>query len=597
MSKTSMMLARLLSSLFGQAGTPRPGAAGPATAGGRERSSLEPSSLASGEAPPAHNTHGDLAGGRPSGDAATQRRLGREMAEAGRLDEARAAFEYALSLAPDDPEALSDLGNVARLAGRLQESEALYRSALRREPGNAAVRTNLALLEQATGRSEAALVDLELALGPPAFPLAVSAASEMLLGLSRHEEAARICNRVLLHEPGHPSGHKMLRQLMMRSSLPPAEAGELVARALASGARNEEVLLNRALCAEYAGRLDDALTYYDECIERFPGAARVRFHRALALLASGDFARGWDDYELRLRSEDLPAPPLERPIWTGAPLDRGTVLVYGEQGIGDEIMFASCLTDALAVCPQLVYACAPKLEAIFRRSFPRARILALDRLRSGAAASELADVAAMTPVGSLPRLFRRDASRFPRHGGYLEAAPEQVREYRQRLDALGPGLKVGFSWRGGSAQSRRSSRTLDAAAIARVLDTPGVRFVDMQYDSDGSEPALAAAMRSGRLIHWDDALTDYDRTAALAASVDVIVSVCTALVHLAGALGRPVLCMTPFVAEWRYGTGGSSMPWYPSVRLMRQGMPGSWNDVARATSEELQAIAAMPARP
>jgi hypothetical protein len=259
-------------------------------------------------------------------------------------------------------------------------------------------------------------------------------------------------------------------------------------------------------------------------------------------------------------------------------------------------MFASCLNDALSVCPRLVFACAPKLEAIFRRSFPRARILALDRLRSDAAASELADVAAVMPAGSLPRVFRRDAGQFAQDGGFLKAAPEQVIEYRQRLAALGPGLKVGFSWRGGSAQSRRTSRTLDCAAIARVLDTPGVRFVDMQYDSDGSDPALAAALRSDRLIRWEDALADYDRTAALAASLDVIVSVCTALVHLAGALGRPVLCMTPFVAEWRYGTGGPTMPWYPSVRLVRQSTPGNWNEVARAVSEELQALAAMSAR-
>jgi hypothetical protein len=323
----------------------------------------------------------------------------------------------------------------------------------------------------------------------------------------------------------------------------------------------------------------------------------VRFHRGLARLASGDFARGWDDYELRLRSEDLPALPLERPLWDGAALHGGSLLVYGEQGIGDEIMFASCLPDALRVCPRLVLAASPKLQGIFRRSFPGVRVIALDELRSGAAASELADVAAITPAGSLPRFFRRDPGQFPQSAGYLQAAQQDVTEYRRRLAALGPGLKVGFSWRGGSAQSRQAQRTLDPAAIERLLDTPDVRFVDMQHDSDGRDPALAAAYRSGRLIHWDDALADYDRTAALTASLDVIVSVCTALVHLGGALGRPVLCMTPFVAEWRYGKDGVAMPWYPSVRLVRQSAPGDWGDVARSVGKELQALAALPATP
>ena len=140
----------------------------------------------------------------------------------------------------------------------------------------------------------------------------------------------------------------------------------------------------------------------------------------------------------------------EDPVVTRCAPSRGErpLFVYGEQGIGDEMMFASCLPDLMRVCPRVVVACTAKLEPLFRRSFPGAVVMSLDSARAAPDPPAISNAAAMVPIGSLPLHFRRTRAAFPQHDGYLTADPALAAQYRARLQALGPGPKVGFSWRG-----------------------------------------------------------------------------------------------------------------------------------------------------
>ena len=172
------------------------------------------------------------------------------------------------------------------------------------------------------------------------------------------------------------------------------------------------------------------------------------------------------------------------------------ILVYGEQGVGDEIMFASCIPDLLRICSRVTIACNPKLESIFRRSFPAARVL--DAARAKALdANDNGDWQQMVAIGSLPRHFRRDRAEFPRHAGYLCADPALVAEYRRRLDELGRGLKIGLSWRGGTDKTRRALRSVELTQLAPLLALPDVRFVNLQYDSRASDVDLGPLIDSG----------------------------------------------------------------------------------------------------
>jgi len=528
------------------------------------------------------------AAGGAAGTSA-QRLLGSLLGSLGRIAEARRFLEAAHAADPRHAQTMTDLGNVCRSSGLIAEAESWYRKALALDPAARTPRFNLAvMLRQGAGRG-AAVDILEELLVPPAHADALRTLVEWMCEDACGHEARALCERVLRAEPGHRAAHASLRMLMLRCDVTPGDVLRYAEAALAAGYTDAEILLNRALAQQYLGRHAAALASYDEVLAAHPEATLARFHRALALLAAGEFERAWPDYELRLASRELAPPPRRFEPWTGEPLPERTLLVYGEQGIGDEIMFASCIPALLNVCPRVVLACAARLEPLFRRSFPQIRVVSMDALRARTFEwDEQSSDAAMTAIGSLPGHLRRTRTDLAGQRGYLRADPDLVARYRDRLHGISPVPKIGFSWRGGGVQSRRDLRSLDAKEVAELLSIPDVQFVNLQYDSLGSEPEIAKAVEDGRLLHWPEALSDYEHTAALVSALDLTLSVCTAVIHLAGALDREVLIMAPFSAEWRYGVAGEAMPWYPSARIIRQPAPGAWQPVIAEVRSRLR---------
>jgi hypothetical protein len=259
--------------------------------------------------------------------------------------------------------------------------------------------------------------------------------------------------------------------------------------------------------------------------------------------------------------------------------------VCREQGIGDEIMFASCFGDLLEVAGRCLVTCERRLEALFARSFPGASFL------SGSEAEIRARLAGeqidfQIPAGSLPLVFRSSADQFPRRAGYLRADPGRVEYWRSRLAALGPGPKLGLSWRGGGLHTGVVRRSVAFQALTPLLKLPQVHWISLQHDQEaGGE--IAQLEPGARIEHWPEVLESYDETAALVTALDLSVTICASVVHLCGALGRPVWVMTPWLAEWRYGARGESMAWYPSARLFRQPTYGDWHMTIERVAAEL----------
>lgn len=345
----------------------------------------------------------------------------------------------------------------------------------------------------------------------------------------------------------------------------------------------------RGSMLEEAGRLPEAFADFDRALALRPDFPLAAFHRAQARLLSGDFARGWDDYELRLLAAG-PVPGAEGlPRWDGTPLQGRTLFVAREQGLGDEILFASILTELIAAAGHCVVECEPRLRAMFVRSFPGATFVA--SLPGGGLPAGAATRApdCYIEFGSLPKFFRRKAEDFPRHRGYLRADPQQVAQWRARLAQLGPGLKVGLAWTGGVRKTRRALRSLSLEQLLPVLRAPGCRFVSLEYTADARAAVDGFKAASGvDIAHWQDAIDDYDQTAALVCALDLTVSVCTSVVDLCGALGRPAWVLAPLSPEMRYGVAGESIPWYPSVRVFRQRGYGEWDPVLAAVGTSLQ---------
>jgi ADP-heptose:LPS heptosyltransferase len=194
------------------------------------------------------------------------------------------------------------------------------------------------------------------------------------------------------------------------------------------------------------------------------------------------------------------------------------------------------------------------------------------------------------PLGSLSLYYRRSVADFPQHAGYLKADPERVASWRNKLAVLGPGLKVGISWLGGTHKTRSPVRSIALEHWGAILRVPGIRFISLQYTSGArSEIEALPDLERSKVVHWEDATSDYDETAALVMALDLTISVCTAVVHLSGALGRPVWVMAPYSPEWRYGHAGDTMPWYPSALVFRQPQYGEWDPVILSVGDRLQA--------
>lgn len=463
-------------------------------------------------------------------------------------------FHLALHYAPDLFPACTARVKALTVLNRPSEEAAAYREFLRANPGHPAAAHALALWHHARGEHELALELLRPLVN--CRPLNRDACNLLGLILGREfgqfEEAERLLRRALGPDPLWPVALSNLGWILLEKG-------------------------------EYA----QGLKLLDAALARDPDDHETRLVRSYMNLKRGEFGQGWRDYEARHHSRFAMHRSFHFAQWDGTPISGKTLLIYSEQGFGDQIMFASCFKDAIAGAGRCIIECDPRLVALFRRSFASASIEAEVRTDAPAWLARAQPIDCQIPMGSLPGFFRKCWEEFPRHTGYLRAAPERVAYWRAKLDALGPGPKIGLSWRGGVAATRRHLRSLALEEFLPILRLPA-KFVSLQYGNCADDLNALSRERGVILPHWQDALDDYDETAALVSALDLVISVCTAVIHLAGALGKPVWILVPAVAEWRYLDRGQTLPWYPSARLFRQTESGLWSDVIGAVAEQFR---------
>ena len=517
--------------------------------------------------------------------------LGSLLGEIGELEEAVFHLEGAITLNPDFADAHAALGNVLQLQCRHGQALVSYKHAVKLDSSNAATRSNLGLLYQTLGDRIAAEREFRIAYQlAPELPDLLRNLTLIYIDLEKYDTALEVVDTVLAANSLHADALKC-KGFVLQKMHEPDQALDCYMKARCLLPADPELLNNMGIVLQDLGRLDAAIECYNSAILHKPDFHLPIWHRSVAYLLRHDFARGWPDYELRTMSTDQPKRTQYFPQWTGDNLNNKGILVYAEQGLGDEIMFASCLPDIIATSRRCIVECSPKLETLFRRSFPTATVIATAPSRELSCGAFEGSVELQTAIGSLPRYLRRTMAEFPRHVGYLRADAERMRTWRERLSRLGTGLKVGISWQGGTDKTRRQIRSLAMDRWLPILRTPGAHFVSLQYTDCRAE---LSAIESGfgiKIHDWQEVRDDYEHTAALASVLDLVISVCTAVIHLGGALGRPVWIMTPYSPEWRYGISGESMPWYPSSRIFRQPAFGLWEPVVDQVSRELAILA------
>lgn len=349
--------------------------------------------------------------------------------------------------------------------------------------------------------------------------------------------------------------------------------------------------LNVGTIQQNLGRYDDARTIFEALVRERPGDPIARWYLCQLDLLQCRWEHGWANYQSRFGAKAVPYRPMPYPTWDGRTLANETLLILADEGLGDEIMFASCLPEVTQRAQSCIIECDPRLRALLHRSFPNLHVVGTNRESNTDWLRGLPTPSWQIFAGDLPGLFRRDDSAFLSSSGYLKADPERVAYWRHRLLSLpGAGPFIGVSWRGGITGTRTMARSISTEQWAQILGTPGVRFVNLQYGN--YRPELEALQKAhGTLIHdFPDAIADYNETAALVCALNLVVSVCTAIVHLSGALGCSVWVLTPFAPGWRYTASRERLPWYPSSRIFRQHRPNEWHGACRDLSLALQRL-------
>ncbi|WP_419730059.1 tetratricopeptide repeat protein [Lichenicola sp.] len=543
----------------------------------------------------------------------------------GRLDAAAACYCRALALQPDLVPALSNLGDALRQLGRLDEAGRRYRQALHVAPGHPEARLGLGNVLLAQKHPDAAIACFREVLEPrPDF---LAARINLGVALTRRaqpedlDEAVSCFVSAIALKPDHPDTYNNFGDTLMEQGLLDEASAcfnmavvlkpdYAEAHANLSGALRSQIRLGKSLhharravalapelaaahCALGAtlralGQLDEAIDPLRRAVALQPDDAEVHSDLAGALLARGDMSEGWRSYEWRSRTRHMLAGQRDFgvPQWRGEEAVGRTLLIHAEQGFGDTLQF----------CRYASMAAARGLRVILEVQKPLVRLLGtLPGVEQVLARGEaLPDIDLHRPMLSLPLAFATTLWSVPGDGAYLRADPVQVTHWQARFPADQiRSSRIGLLWAGnayaGSPKlallNRR--RSLDPAGLEPLLALPGLQFFSLQHDSEAMLPP-------GPLIDVMSEMSDFADTAALIATLDLVISVDSAVAHLAGALGKPVWLLDRFDPCWRWMTGRTDSPWYPTLRIFRQPQPGDWHSVLADVVAELKEGQGLP---
>lgn len=462
------------------------------------------------------------------------------LAGQGRAAEAEACWREALAAHPDDGACLYNFGSHLADSERLDEALGLLRRAALAWPAHASVRNNLARLLDRLGRLDEALAE---------YARAHALAPRHTGVLANHAAALMAAGR-------------------------PAQAEPLLREAIAIAPDATDLQASQAVVLRALGRPREAESLLREALARHPAHIPARLGLALLLLAEGRFQEAWPFYEARHEgpapASGSPAPPDAAFRWKGEPLAGGTLVIWHEQGFGDAIQFIRYAALAKARAGgRVVASCPASLAALF------ARADGVDAVFTQP--SECPPLAAWAWLGDLPRLLGTTLESIPAALPYLHADPARQQRWAPRLP---PGRRAGLVWKGRADYANDAHRSLPGLhALAPLWQVPGWSFVSLQKGpgaEDAMDPPDAQPLRA---LGHD--LEDFADAAAVISQLDLVITVDTAVAHLAGALGKPVWVLLPAQGtDWRWMTGRDDSPWYPGVmRLFRQRQPLAWTDV------------------
>lgn len=485
-------------------------------------------------------------------------------------------------LAPERPDVLCTRAGVRQALGDTTGAEADFRRAVAATAGSsgdmsARALTGLgAILAFQGDNDEAADCCRRAIAADPDHVHAHSTLGVALMGLRQFAEAETAFATAVERAPEIASTHSNLGAALSDLERP-IEALAAYDRALACDPNLVEAHNNRGNVLGDLGRDAEAVAAFDRALAIDPDFADAQFNRGLALLISGRWADGWPAFDWRWRTAQM-APfrrDFTQPRWDGADMADGTLLVHAEQGLGDSLQFIRYLPMLAGRVCRIVVECQPPLLSL------------LDGIGGGdawlAAGQPLPDFDAHLPMLGLPGVCRTEVATIPGDVPYL-AVPDTASVAVPEA----PGkLKVGLVWAGSPRNPADRRRSTMLTRLTPLLDVEGCAFYGLQVGPEASQ--IADAGLDSRITDLSPQLTDFAATAAAIADLDLLISVCTATAHLAGALAAPVWIMLSANADWRWLRDRGDTPWYPTARLFRQQSLGDWDELAARVAATLAA--------
>ena len=518
---------------------------------------------------------------RHPGDAGTCENLGIAYYMLGHRDEAATCFRKVLALRPDSSRTWNNLGNLLSEQDKWEEARPCFERAIELNPDSDPALNNLGVVHLKCGRvrEAEALFRRALALRPE-FPDACNNLGLARLELGHTVEAEELFRTAVAMQPNLAKSHNHLG-MVLRMQNRIEESIASCRQALALQPDFTEAFVNLGNSLSDSGRIMEAISVVREGLRLHNDHPALHVNLAIYLLALGRFEEGWGEYEWRWQSPGIArlVNAYTQPRWRGEAATGQVLLLWSEQGFGDTIQFCRYAPLAAARGLRVVLMVQPALARLLASMEGVERIVSMG--------SAVPDHDFQCPLMSLPMVFRTELDNIPADVPYLFAEENAVLEWRERLPAVPPGtLKVGLVWAGNAAREvplaamRDRRRSIAPQMLAPLLDAEGVRFYSLQK---AGPPAPAEF----GLIDLMGDCRDFADTAALIANLDLVISVDTAAVHLAGALGKPVWVLNRFDSCWRWLPDREDNPWYPGLRLFTQARLGDWESVIARVREEL----------
>lgn len=508
--------------------------------------------------------------------------LGFALKQAGRLEEALAVFDRAVRFKPEDAELWRQLGGVLAALSRRTDALLAYRHVLQLNPSHWEAACQSGNLLHQMDRFEEALACFDLCRRwQPDNISALLARARTLRALGRYEESLADYRRLHTLAPDDAIICNNAGDALLHLDRP-GEGLEWFDRALRLRPDLVEVLSNRALALFQLHRYEEAKAAYARLTALDPDDARSAWQLAHLQLVTGDFAAGWAEREARWRVKDFSPdyPKLPQAKWLGREEIRGrTILICVDEGLGDTLQFARYVPAIAARGATIILVVQESLRPLLEGLPGVSHCLAFG-------SPQLPPFDLHCPIMSLPLAFGTTFETIP-SPDYLPPLPaERIKAWQDRL-GVQHRLRVGLVWSGNPNQGNDRNRSMPLKTLLPLLDLDA-SFVSLQRDVRPGDKTVLEARTD--ILDVSAELTDFVETAALIANVDLVITVCTSVAHLAGTLGRPTWVMLPYVGDWRWLDGRDDSPWYPSVRLFRQDETRDFARVVERVGAELQAL-------